>query len=212
MNDNNAEPRADTPAAAPAAPAASQSPAKKRWFGRGIYGSKDVPIRVLDICIGLMVAAALLLTVFNANFGGFTITFNTGMSDVTVAAQKLKHGQTIARPETPPRPGYTLVGWSAAQDETTAWDFSTPVESDMTLYAVWQPAQVTVRFDLAGGNVDGASVLPDMTVTYSLPYGDLPVPTKEGATFGGWQYSGRIVTASDEVTATGEHTLTALWN
>ena len=47
----------------PAAPAENPM-IKKRWFGRGIYASKDVPIRILDACIGAMIIAALALTIW----------------------------------------------------------------------------------------------------------------------------------------------------
>lgn len=182
---------------------------KKRWFGRGIYGSKDVPIRVLDACIGLMIAAALLLTLWGATHSGFTVTFNTGMDDVTVPAQKIQHGQTVAQPETPLRPGYTLAGWSLTPEpEVNYWDFAADkVETDFTLYAVWQPASFLVRFDLAGGTGDD----PSITVTYGEPYGPLPTPQREGYTFAGWQYSGQTITADTVVTMTGEHLLTAVW-
>ncbi|MDD4851097.1 MAG: InlB B-repeat-containing protein [Gemmiger sp.] len=192
-------------------PPATNANGKKRWFGRGIYGSKDVPIRALDTCIVLMIVAAIVLTVFNANLGGFTITFNTAMRDVTVAAQKVKHGEQIAQPETPLRPGYTLVGWAPAEDSTTPWEFSTPVQGDMTLYALWQPAQMLVKLDLAGGQLNGSSTAPDLTVTYGEPYGNLPTPEKAGAHFAGWVYSGNTITAQTTVQATGEHQLTAVW-
>ena len=43
------------PEAMDAQPVPAENPMiKKRWFGRGIYGSKDVPIRVLDACIGVI--------------------------------------------------------------------------------------------------------------------------------------------------------------
>lgn len=187
------------------------SQVKKRWFGRGIYGSKDVPIRVLDTCIVLMAVAAIALTMINSHFGGFSIVFDTGMSDVTVAAQKVRHGEVIAQPEDPARPGYVLLGWSTAVDSTEPWKWSTPVENDMTLYALWQPAAVKVKFDLAGGTLDGADAAPDATAVYGEAYGTLPTPNKQGSVFDGWQYSGQTITAESIVTATGEHVLTAQW-
>ena len=35
---------------------------KKRWFGRGIYGSKDVPIRILDGLIAFLIVLTVALT------------------------------------------------------------------------------------------------------------------------------------------------------
>ena len=52
-------PTGQTPAPAAADPAAPQGEnpmIRKRWFGRGIYGSKDVPIRILDGIIEMIYA------------------------------------------------------------------------------------------------------------------------------------------------------------
>ena len=43
---------------------------KKKWFGRGIYGSKDVPIRVLDTAIGVLIAVILIMILYFAVNGG----------------------------------------------------------------------------------------------------------------------------------------------
>ena len=49
-------------------------------------------------------------------------------------------------------------------------------------------------------------------MTFGETYGELPTPVKEGSTFGGWEYSGQIITADTVVQMTGEHVLTANWN
>lgn len=203
MNEN------ETPKQPAEAPVEENPMIKKRWFGRGIYGSKDVPIRVLDACIAVMIAAAVILTIVGSINGGFTIRFDTGLPDVTVESQKLRHGEYITEPEAPLRPGYTLAGWSTTQSpDIHYWDFATrTVEMDLTLYAIWEPAELTVSFDLAGGTGDDTP----LTVTYGSAYGELPTPTKEGSTFAGWEYNGKLITAETIVTATDAHTLTAVW-
>ena len=204
--EKNGAPAAETPA--------GENPmVKKRWFGRGIYGSKDVPIRVLDACIGLMILAALVLTLWGATHSGFAIQFDTGVDDLTVETQKVQHGGTVAEPEAPLRPGYDLVGWSTTPEpEVHLWSFAdATVQGGMTLYAVWGAASFPVKFDLAGGTVNGAAEAEAITVTYGQPYGELPVPEKEGAVFAGWVYSGQTITADTPVTMTGEHVLPASW-
>lgn len=208
------DPKEKTGAPAAETPAGENPMVKKRWFGRGIYGSKDVPIRVLDACIGLMILAALVLTLWGATHSGFAIQFDTGVGDLTVETQKVQHGGTVAEPEAPLRPGYDLVGWSTTPEpEVHLWSFAdATVQGDMTLYAVWEAASFPVKFDLAGGTVNGAAEAEAITVTYGQPYGELPVPEKEGAVFAGWVYSGQTITADTTVTMTGEHVLTAVWN
>ena len=207
------DPKEKTGAPAAETPAGENPMVKKRWFGRGIYGSKDVPIRVLDACIGLMILAALVLTLWGATHSGFAIQFDTGVDDLTVETQKVQHGGTVAEPEAPLRPGYDLVGWSTTPEpEVHLWSFAdATVQGDMTLYAVWEAASFPVKFALAGGTVNGAAEAEAITVTYGQPYGELPVPEKEGAVFAGWVYSGQTITADTPVTMTGEHVLTASW-
>lgn len=185
----------------------------KKWFGRGIYGSKDVPIRILDGFIIGAICFVVILVFWFATHGGYNVTFDTeGGSEI--AAQRLKHGELAEEPETPLKPGYTFYGWVTSEDESLAkeWNFATDkVENDLTLYAVWMPAEVMVKFDLDGGNLDGETYIADKTVTYGEAYGELPVPEKEGFHFDGWIYSGAVIQADTMVTMTGEHVLTARW-
>ena len=70
-------------------------------------------------------------------------------------------------------------------------------------------------FGFHGGTVgtgaDGSTV-ESKQVTFGVTYGVLPTPVKEGSAFGGWEYSGQIITADTVVQMTGEHVLTATWN
>ena len=52
----------------------------------------------------------------------------------------------------------------------------------VTLYAQWERKPYTVTFNSNGGNVEPES----KTITYGNDYGELPVPTKTGYTFLGW--------------------------
>lgn len=187
------------------------APAKKKWFGRGIYGSKDVPIRLLDGLIATVIAVIILLTVIFAVNGGFVVSFQTdGGSEV--ASQKLRYGELVAEPEVPTKPGYEFAGWYYENESEKKWDFAVDnVGGDLTLTAKWMPAQITVKFDLDGGSADGREEIDPIMVTYQEPYGTLPVPEKEGAVFAGWVYSGQAIEAETVVTMPGEHVLTAVW-
>ena len=89
---------------------------KGKWFGRGIYGSKDVPIRILDGLIAAMIVVIVGMIVFFAVRGGFNIIYDTdGGSEV--AAQKVRYGEFLTEPETPYKPGYTFDGWYTEKKE-----------------------------------------------------------------------------------------------
>lgn len=182
---------------------------KKRIFGRGIYGSKDVPIRLLDGLIGFLIVLIVGMVIYFAVNGGFQVTFDTqGGSEV--AAQKIRHSQPIAEPETPEKPGYVFDGWYLEGD--VAWNFSgDTVQSDLTLIAHWKPAGITVKFDPDGGSVSGQGEIEPIIVRYGETYGTLPVPEREGMKFAGWYYSGNEIVSDSTVSVNGEHVLTAQW-
>ena len=186
---------------------------KGKWFGRGSYGSKDVPIRILDGLIGVLIVVIVGMNIFFAVRGGISYDYGTdGGSEV--AARKVRYGEFLTEPETPYKPGYTFDGWYTEKEgETVLWYFqSEKVTGDMTLTAHWVPAQFTVKFDYDGGTGADGSTVESKQVTFGETYGELPTPVKEGSTFGGWEYSGQIITADTVVQMTGEHVLTATWN
>ena len=176
---------------------------KGKWFGRGIYGSKDVPIRILDGLIGVLIVVIVGMIIFFAVRGGFNIVYDTdGGSEV--AARKVRYGEFLTEPETPYKPGYTFDGWYTEKEgETVLWYFQSEKVTG---------AQFTVKFDYDGGTGADGSTVESKQVTFGETYGELPTPVKEGSAFGGWEYSGQIITADTVVQMTGEHVLTATWN
>lgn len=186
---------------------------KKQLFGRGVYGSKDVPIRILDKFIAVAIGLIVVFIFAFAMNGGFSVTFDSN-GGTEVSYQKLEYGELIEEPSDVVKPGYELEKWVTSDDESLAveWDFAVDtVESDMQLYAIWTPTEVTVKFDLDGGLVDGEASVDAITVVYGDIYLSLPIVEKEGYQFDGWVYSGNIITEDSIVEATGEHVLTALW-
>lgn len=185
----------------------------KRLFAPEFFKGRNIPVHLLDgLILGLLLTVVLLVIISSVN-GGYTISFDTDGGTDTVS-QKLHYGMLIEEPEVPQKPGYTFAGWKTSLDESLAeeWDFSEDsVEGDLTLYAVWVPAEITVKFDLAGGNWGGKEVIPDMQILFGEAYGALPVPVKEGYQFDGWIYSGNIISSDTLVGTSGEHVLTARW-
>ena len=112
----------------------------------------------------------------------FTVTFNTvGGSSVSNAT--VSSGNTIAAPADPTKSGYNFVGWYSDSSYTNKWQFTTPVRSNITLYAKWeaQIAKYTVSFDSNGGSAV-TSVQVNDGDTVAVPAD----PTKSGYNFVGW--------------------------
>ena len=69
----------------------------------------------------------------------YTVSFNANGKDATTPdSQRVKEGKTATEPADKPQlKGYTFGGWYTDEACTQAYDFSTPVTADLTLYAKW---------------------------------------------------------------------------
>ena len=87
-------------------------------------------------------------TLFKLN-GGVKVSFETGEGS-KVDFQTTADGKLV-KPADPTREGYTFGGWYTDEACTEAYDFSTPVTADLTLYAKWTKNAVN-----PGGSGTGA--------------------------------------------------------
>ena len=65
-----------------------------------------------------------------------TVTFNSNGGSA-VSSQTVNDNSTATQPADPTKTGYTLGGWYSDSGLTTAFDFTTPITADTTLYAKW---------------------------------------------------------------------------
>ena len=70
------------------------------------------------------------------------VTFDTNGGS-SVGLQAVKTGDKVTKPADPTKSGYTFSGWYTDEACTTAYDFSSPVTEDMTLYAKWESTETT---------------------------------------------------------------------
>jgi uncharacterized repeat protein (TIGR02543 family) len=117
----------------------------------------------------------------------YTITFkNNGGGKIEPATKPVTYGtQTGTLPETK-RTGYDFVGWDTQEDgEGDRYDETRVylIPHDTTLYAQWSAKSYTITFDANGGNVVSPA---SKTVIYDSKLGTLPVPTRTGHIFTGW--------------------------
>jgi uncharacterized repeat protein (TIGR02543 family) len=116
------------------------------------------------------------------NGDSFTVTFNANGGSPVPPVQTITNGKTATRPTTnPTRDGYTFDNWYSDSAMTLLYDFSTPVDSNITLYAKWNGDTITVTFNSNGGSsVSGQTVSPGATATRPKN------PTRAGYTFNNW--------------------------
>ena len=113
---------------------------------------------------------------------------------------------------------FTLVGINALTPGLSAgyWTFVMPNE-DVFITVNWTepdpnvPVEVTVTFVFNGAD-NAYAFAPDKQVIFGQVYGALPVPSRQGFTFSGWQtVSGAPVNSETIVSHTINHTLIAQW-
>ncbi|GBG95927.1 InlB B-repeat-containing protein [Lactococcus termiticola] len=68
---------------------------------------------------------------------GYKVSFNSNGGS-SVSAKNVLPGAKISKPVNPSRAGYRFVGWYSDSGLTKAYDFSSPVNADKTLYAKWK--------------------------------------------------------------------------
>ncbi|AGN26914.1 hypothetical protein A3206_03415 [Candidatus Methanomassiliicoccus intestinalis] len=155
----------------------------------------------------------------------FTVTFNTDGGN-EIASQIVKKGENAVRPADPIKSGYKFAGWYSDSSFTTEFNFKSPINFDITLYAKFTlnqggggggaitPPPVTPEKYTVTFNSNGGSAVPSESVesgkTVSEP---TTAPTKEGYAFAGW-YDGSDFTTKFDFNNTkinSDKTLYAKW-
>ena len=131
----------------------------------------------------------------------FTVRFDPAGGDER-EPQTIEWGGTVTKPEDPTRTYFRFGGW---QLNGEAYDFTTPVKSDMTLKAYWINIRYRVTFDS-----DGGSAVNDVLAIAGEPLTKPANPTKTGFRFAGW-YDADGTAWNFDTIITGELTLTAHW-
>lgn len=123
----------------------------------------------------------------------------------SVAAIEIEEGTIPEKPKDPTRDGYIFVGWMLGDE---LYDFTTTVEGDVTLKAVWKEIDpekkyYIVTIDLGDGT----------TSSQPVEEGGVPIapttPSREGYNFLGWEVNGEPYNFDKPVD--GDVTVTAKW-
>ncbi|MBO7156641.1 MAG: leucine-rich repeat protein [Clostridia bacterium] len=103
----------------------------------------------------------------NPNAGKHMVFFITEYA--SVPAQYVADGECAVKPTAPERIGYYLYGWYTDPDFTEQYDFNTPVNGNINLYALWSYSDPQFKFTTLGDKtyVNGFkySYIPYETVT-----------------------------------------------
>ena len=99
-------------------------------------------------------------------YDDFVVTFDS-KGGSAVPETYVANGNPLAQPATPVRSGYDFEGWYKDEELTAAWNFTTAVTGNMTLYAKWVISKQAniFAFDLRASAVSAAN---DVEFSYSL--------------------------------------------
>ena len=112
--------------------------------------------------------------------GMFTVSFNTNGGS-NISPVEVEAGQTVGRPEDPVNGNKIFIQWCEDETLTTEFDFNTPIDADITLYAKWQTPTFILTFDTNGG-----SEISPLEVEDGERAVEPDNPTKDGLIFAGW--------------------------
>lgn len=145
-----------------------------------------------------------------------TVQFNC-QGGTAVASQTLPKGNKAFVPADTLKEGYTFRGWYTDLTYSTLYNFNTPVNQDITLYAKWEKNDLhhNITYIVLGNPDDNNATNPnkyeegvDTTLT-------IKNPTKQGYTFSGWyenqELTGNPVTTLNVSNRTDDITLYGRW-
>lgn len=134
------------------------------------------------------------------NGGTFAVTFDT-KGGSTVPVENVLNGQKATKPADPTRAGYTFGGWYTEETCTNPYEFTTPVQNALTLYAKWTINQYTITFKPENGDED-TTITQDYGTAVTAPAN----PTKTGYTFAGWDREIPATMPAENMTVTARWT------
>ena len=148
--------------------------------------------------------------------GTYTVKFDANGHGTAPDLQEIENGKTATKPTDPTASGWSFGGWYTEAACTNAFDFTTPVTADITLYAKWTKnssgggggitTQYTLTYETNGGSAI-ASTKHNSGATVSLT----ATPTKEGFAFAGWYSDAGLTNKITSIRMDGNKTVYAGW-
>lgn len=124
------------------------------------FGTDAISAKIFDV-LGVLFPATKKIDLTLATPAAYhTVVFRANGDNVYTlpAPQPVKHGEKATEPAIKPeRKGYTFGGW--CNSTGAAYDFATPVNANLELYAKWTATPVTIKI-MNLGAADGVTVTP----------------------------------------------------
>ncbi|MCL2025972.1 MAG: InlB B-repeat-containing protein [Leptospirales bacterium] len=114
----------------------------------------------------------------------YTVKFEANGGTPAPADQEIPYGYKAAKPPIISKSAFGFIGWYKDSSFTDEWDFDRDtVSAHMTLYAKWETAHHTIKFETYGGT----PVPADQDITWGKKAAEPPMPDR-GFLYGfdGW--------------------------
>lgn len=162
-----------------------------REDGTGTAVTRDTDIETLKNQLDDKDSITLYAQWTSTSAGSHTVSFNLNYSGAANSSKTVENNTAVARPADPTRAGYSFAGWYTDSNGSTAYNFSSPVTGDLTLYAKWtqqgKGESYTVVFNAAGGSPVPTNVTVNESGSYQIGFGNMPTdPAKDKYIFQDW--------------------------
>lgn len=116
---------------------------------RSPYDIKEIKMKKFTASLIFILSLAMLAGIF-AGCGEkedtraqYTVTFNANYEGSAPSIAKVYENETVGKPADPVRAGYDFDGWYTDTALVNAYDFTSAITEDITLYASWLESGVT---------------------------------------------------------------------
>lgn len=158
--------------------ASVSDPVKDGYTFKGWYLSEDGSGEAFDVNT-LIYEDISLYAIFEKVEVKYTVSFDIDGTKNTI---EVIENNKVSKPQEPVKQGYTFKGWYLnSNGNGNEYDFNTIITSDITLYAIFEKAEVkyTVSFDI-DGTKNTVEVLENNKVSKPVD------PERQGYVFKGW--------------------------
>ena len=136
----------------------------------------------LIIVFSVIVLIGVALFFYLRNNKTYTVTFDTNGGG-KVIEQKIKKGEMVVKPNDPIKEGYIFIEWDY---KGTIFDFTTKIDKDIVLEAVWKQKEVGKETYVVKFDTDGGSSISNQIISKGEIVNKPKEPTKEGYKFVNW--------------------------
>ena len=160
---------------------------------------------IFIIAFSVIVLIGVILFFYLRSNKTYTVTFDTNGGGKMIE-QKVKKGEMVVKPNDPTKEGYIFIEWDY---KGTIFDFTTKVDKDIILEAVWKQKEKGKETYVVKFDTDGGSTISNQIINEGEFIKKPKEPTKEGYKFVNWYNGDDVYNFSLKVNK--DLVLTAKW-